>query len=57
MNIGIYEFKINDPILFNDSGRFELLYNNLKGRIEDINDLGDKVYFAISVDIVLSESE
>ena len=56
VKIGIYEFKINDPILFNDSGRFELLYNNLKGRIEDINDLEDRVYFAISVDIVLSES-
>ena len=30
-------YKINDPILFNESERFApLIYNNLKGRIVDI---------------------
>jgi len=31
---GIQQYKVNDPILFNDSDRFfPIIYNNMKGRI------------------------
>lgn len=33
VDIGILRFKAGDPVLFNDSRRFPLLYNNLKGKI------------------------
>ena len=33
VTIGVWQFKKDDPILFNDSERFSCLYNNLKGRI------------------------
>lgn len=55
VNIGIWQFKANDPILFNDSNRFDVLYNNLKGRILSILDSEDSVYFTVVVDIVLDE--
>ena len=54
VNIGIWQFKTNDPILFNDSNRFDVLYNNLKGKIISILDCGDSVYFTVVVDIVLN---
>lgn len=53
VDIGIWRFKVGDPILFNDSGRFDILYNNLKGRILNIQDNGDTVYFVIEVDSTL----
>ena len=49
INLGPLTFKINDPVLFNDSERFELLNNNLKGVIEDIEDFGDYVDFTVRV--------
>ena len=34
---GIQQYKVNDPILFNDSDRFApVIYNNMKGRIAKI---------------------
>ena len=34
---GIQQYKVNDPILFNDSDRFApVIYNNMKGRITKI---------------------
>lgn len=55
--IGIWEFKINDPILFNDSERFDILYNNLKGRILNIVDNRHSVEFTVSVEIELSQED
>ena len=55
--IGVWQFKKDDPILFNDSERFSCLYNNLKGYIIDIEDRGESVYFVIEVDIELTEDE
>lgn len=54
-NLHIY--KVGDPILFNESNRFyPLLYNNLKGRIEDIDDSrSDRIVFTVSVDVTLTE--
>ena len=50
---GIQFYKINDPILFNESERFSpLIYNNMKGRIvgiDIIND-GNQIQFDIELD-------
>lgn len=57
VDIGIWRFKAGDPILFNDSGRFDVLYNNMKGRILTIQDTEEKAYFTIEVDALLDEWE
>jgi len=57
ITIGVWQFKKNDRILFNDSQRFSCLYNNLKGRIVDIKDEEDHVRFVIEVDIELTEED
>ena len=50
-----WTYKIGDPILFNDSKRFDLLYNNLKGRIVNIEKLPHSISFTVDVDIPLTE--
>ncbi len=50
-----WTYKVGDPILFNDSKRFSLLYNNLKGRIVDIEKNFNNISFTIDVDIPLTE--
>lgn len=41
---GINIYKINDPILFNESERFApLIYNNMKGKIVGIDKQNDKI--------------
>lgn len=55
--IDVWQFKIGDPILFNDSERFSCLFNNLKGRIVDIKDQGEAIHFVIEVDIELNAEE
>lgn len=57
VTLGIWQFKIGDPILFNDSGRFELLYNNLKGIIVDIRENEAYIYFKIQVDAYFTKTE
>ena len=55
---GIQQFKVGDPILFNDSERFNpIIYNNMKGRILgiDILDAG-KVTENIQFDIELDKN-
>ena len=55
---GLWTYKVGDPILFNDSRRFSpVLYNNLKGRIVDIElaPNGNKIWFSIEIDKVISE--
>ena len=49
----LWTYKKGDPILFNESERFlPVLYNNLKGKIEDIveNKAADEIWFTIEVD-------
>lgn len=49
-------YKINDPILFNDTKRFgEAIYNNLKGKILDIKVLDKQIVFNIEIDKVINE--
>ena len=53
VNWGLQQFKVNDPVLFNDSERFSpVIYNNMKGRIVSINVLQDgfdRIQFEIHV--------
>ena len=50
-----WSYKVGDPILFNDSKRFDLLYNNLKGRIVDIEKHSGSISFTVDVEIPLTE--
>ena len=52
-----WNYKVGDPILFNETKRFSLLYNNLKGRIAEIEKARDKISFTIDVDIQLTERD
>lgn len=51
-------YKVGDPILFNDSGRFHpLLYNNLKGEILEINKTESEIYFKVKVNKVVNQMD
>lgn len=50
-------YKEGDPILFNDTKRFSLLYNNLKGRIVTIDKEVDRISFTVDIDLVLTEKD
>lgn len=55
---GVNGYKVNDPILFNDSRRFTpVLYNNLKGSIMRIEEIEDKIIFDIEVDEAIHEMQ
>lgn len=50
---GLQLYKINDPILFNESERFSpLIYNNMKGRIVGIEiiEKGNQIQFDVELD-------
>jgi hypothetical protein len=52
---GINIYKVNDPILFNESERFApLIYNNMKGRIVNIEIDKMHIWFEIEVDISIN---
>jgi len=50
-----WNYKVGDPILFNDTKRFSVLYNNLKGRIVEIEKVKDSISFTVDADIILTE--
>lgn len=52
-----WTYKVGDHILFNDTDRFSLLYNNLKGRIVQIELYGNKIEFTVDVQIMLTEKD
>lgn len=53
---GIQTYKVDDPILFNETDRFTpLIYNNLKGRIVRIERLSDEIQFDIEIDKTINE--
>jgi energy-coupling factor transporter ATP-binding protein EcfA2 len=53
---GTQTYKVEDPIIFNESGRFSpLIYNNLKGKILGIELLDEQIQFDIEVNLVLNE--
>lgn len=52
---GIYLFKVNDPILFNESERFApLIYNNMKGKIVKIVISDNQIQFDIELDKIIN---
>lgn len=57
---GIQQYKVNDPILFNESERFSpLIYNNMKGKILkvvilDIGKLTERIQFDIELEKVIT---
>ncbi len=55
---GVHIYKINDPILFNESERFTpLIYNNSKGKIIDIKTSEEQIIFDIELDRPINEFE
>lgn len=56
VNWGIQSYKINDPVLFNETERFApIIYNNLKGRIVDIYKSDNWIQFDIEIDKAINE--
>ncbi len=54
--LGIDKYKVDDRIVFKENDRFgDLLYNNLKGTIVDIEDGETSVRFHIEVDRAFNE--
>lgn len=52
-----WSYKPGDPILFNETKRFPILHNNLKGRIVNIFKYEDRITFVVDVDMNLTEME
>ena len=52
-----WTYKVGDPILFNETKRFPLLYNNLKGRIVGIVKDAESVTFTIDIEVILTEMD
>ncbi len=49
-------YKVNDPIIFNESDRFApTIYNNLKGKISEITFFEEKIQFSVEIDKVINE--
>ena len=49
-----WKYKVGDPILFNESKRFPMLYNNLKGTIIEIQTTANSIMFTIDIPINLT---
>ena len=49
-----WKYKVGDPILFNENKRFPKLYNNLKGRIVNIQQDEKSICFTIDVETFLT---
>ena len=52
-----WTFKIGDPVIFLDTNRSSLLYNNLKGKIVDISKKETSMLFTLDIDTVLTERQ
>lgn len=54
--IGVWIYKVGDPVLFNEPDRFApVLYNNLKGTIVQIEPMNTGVYFSIEIEKAITE--
>lgn len=52
-----WTFKVGDPVIFLDTKRSSLLYNNLKGRIIDIKKYDFSISFTLDIDTILTERQ
>ena len=50
-----WTFKVGDPVIFLDTKRSSLLYNNLKGRIVEISKSDSAILFTLDIDTILTE--
>lgn len=54
--MGVWTYKVGDPVLFNESDRFApVLYNNLKGTIVQIDLIETGIYFSIEIEKAITE--
>lgn len=54
--MGVWTYKVGDPVLFNESDRFApVLYNNLKGTIVRIELIENGVYFSVEIEKAITE--
>lgn len=54
--MGVWTYKVGDPVLFNESERFApVLYNNLKGIISEIEPTEKGAYFSIEIEKAITE--
>ena len=54
--IGVWVYKVGDPILFNETERFApVLYNNLKGKIVQIEPTDNGMFFSIEINTAITE--
>lgn len=55
---GIGTYKVGDPILFNESNRFTpIIYNNMKGKIVQIQLEEHRIWFDIEINTVIDEMD
>lgn len=52
-----WTFKVGDPVIFLDTKRSSLLYNNLKGKIVDISKNDLAISFTLDIDTILTERQ
>lgn len=52
-----WTFKVGDPVIFLDTKRSSLLYNNLKGKIIDISKTDLTISFTLDIDTILTERQ
>ncbi len=52
-----WTFKVGDPVIFLDTRRSSLLYNNLKGKIVDIEKSDSEISFTLDIDTILTERQ
>ncbi|MGP1528384.1 MAG: ATP-dependent DNA helicase [Campylobacter sp.] len=58
VNWRFHTYKIGDPVLFNETERFKpLIYNNMKGKIVDIEVKERKILFSIELEKRIDETE
>lgn len=50
-----WSYKVGDPILFNETKRFNLIYNNLKGKIVEIFKKNKQITFTIDIELLITE--
>ena len=52
-----WTYKRGDYIIFSDTKRFSVLYNNLKGQIYDIEKEENKIWFTVDVETFITERD
>ena len=58
VSLGINEYKVGDPILFNDSQRFApYIYNNMKGIIRNITQTDERHIFQVELDHLMDMNQ